>query len=99
MRSLCGKTTGILWNWAHLVAEFGVQVGQRFVHQEHLRLPDNGPAYGYTLALAAGEGFGFPLARYFVELGGVRVELSPEKTARLLGRNVESQPSPPQGFP
>ena len=30
--------------------------------------------------------------RYFVELGGVRVELSPEKTARLLGRNVESQP-------
>ena len=31
-------------------------------------------------------------SRYFVELGGLRVEMSPEKTARLLGRNVESQP-------
>jgi len=30
--------------------------------------------------------------RYYVELGGIRVEMSPEKTARLLGRNVESQP-------
>ena len=30
--------------------------------------------------------------RYFVELGGVRVEMSPEKTARLLQADVGSQP-------
>ena len=30
--------------------------------------------------------------RYFVELGGVRVEMSPEKTARLLRADVGSQP-------
>ena len=40
---------------AHLHAELGVQVGQRFVHQEDLRLADDGAAQGDALALAAGE--------------------------------------------
>ena len=43
---------------AHLVAQLGVQVGQGFVHEEHLGLPDDGPADGHTLALAAGESLG-----------------------------------------
>ena len=43
---------------AHLVAQLGVQVGQRLVHQQYLRLPDDGTADGHTLALAAGEGLG-----------------------------------------
>lgn len=42
----------------HLVTELGVQVGEGFVHEEHFRLPDDGPADGNALALAAGEGLG-----------------------------------------
>ena len=30
--------------------------------------------------------------KYFVEVGGIKVELDAEKTARLLGNNVQSQP-------
>ena len=41
---------------AHLVAELGVEVGEGFVHEEDLRLADDGAADGDTLALAAGEG-------------------------------------------
>ena len=40
---------------AHRDAELGVQVGQRLVHQEGLRLADDGPAHGDALALAAGQ--------------------------------------------
>ena len=40
---------------AHLVAELGVEVGQRLVHQEDLRVPDDGAADGDTLPLAAGQ--------------------------------------------
>ena len=35
--------------------QLGVEVGQRLVHQEHLRLADDGPAEGDALALAARE--------------------------------------------
>ena len=45
---------------AHLVPQLGVQVAQRFVHQEHLGVPDHGAADGHALALAAGQGAGFP---------------------------------------
>ena len=41
---------------AHLVAELGVQIGQRLVHQQHLGLTHDGAADGDALALAAGEG-------------------------------------------
>ena len=41
---------------AHLVAELGVEVGQRLIHQEDLRVPDDGAADGDTLPLAAGQG-------------------------------------------
>ena len=42
----------------HLVAQLGVQVGERLVHQQDLGLPHDGPANGHPLALAAGEGLG-----------------------------------------
>ena len=42
----------------HLVAELGVQVGQGLVHQEHGGVPDDGPADGHTLPLAAGQSLG-----------------------------------------
>ena len=41
----------------HLVAELGVQVGERFVHQQHLGLPDDGPTNGNPLPLTAGKCF------------------------------------------
>ena len=52
---------------AHLHPELGVQVGQRFVHQERLRLPDDSPAHGDPLPLAAGQVLGFA-----VQQGGQR---------------------------
>ena len=39
----------------HLHAQLGVEVRQRLVHQERLRLAHDGPAHGDTLALAAGQ--------------------------------------------
>ena len=38
-----------------LHAQLGVEVRERLVHQEHLRLAHDGPAHGDALALAAGE--------------------------------------------
>ena len=43
---------------AHLVAELGVEVGKRLVHQHHLRRTHDGAPDGHALALAAGEGLG-----------------------------------------
>ena len=40
---------------AHLHAELRVQVRQRLVQQEHLRLAHQRPAHRHALALAAGE--------------------------------------------
>src|SRR5690606_22305317 len=40
---------------AHLHAQLGVEVGQRLVEQEDLRMADDGPAHSDALALAAGE--------------------------------------------
>ena len=40
---------------AHLHAQFGVEVGQRLVEQEHLRVAHDGAAHGDALALAAGQ--------------------------------------------
>ena len=45
----------------HLVAQLGVQVGQRLIHQKHLGLPHDGTANGHTLALAAGQSLGLAL--------------------------------------
>ena len=39
----------------HGHAQLGVQVGQRLVHQERLRLADDGPAHRDPLPLAAGQ--------------------------------------------
>ena len=43
---------------AHLHAQFGVQVGQRLIEQEDLRVADDGAAHGDALPLAAGQGAG-----------------------------------------
>ena len=40
---------------AHLHTQLGVQVGQGFVHQQHLGMDDDGPGQGHALLLAAGE--------------------------------------------
>ena len=40
---------------AHLHAQLGVEVGQRLVEQEDLRIAHDGAAHGDALALAAGE--------------------------------------------
>ena len=44
----------------HLIPQLGVQIAQGFVHQEHGGIPHDGAANGHPLALAAGEGLGFP---------------------------------------
>ena len=46
---------------AHLDAEICVEVAQRLIKQEHLRLPDDRPPEGDALALAAGKRLGFPV--------------------------------------
>ena len=58
---------------AHLVAEVGVEVGKRFVEEEHAGLAHDGPAHGHTLALAAGKLFGHTVEQSVEpeELGGV----------------------------
>ena len=43
---------------AHLVAQLGVQIGQRLIHQKHGRVADDGAADRHTLALAAGQRLG-----------------------------------------
>ena len=40
---------------AHVHAKLRVEVRERLVHQEHLRLPDDRAAHGDTLALAAAQ--------------------------------------------
>ncbi|MNE63777.1 hypothetical protein D3C80_1591500 [compost metagenome] len=45
----------------HAVAQLGVEVGQRFIKQKHLRSPDDRPAERHPLALATGELTGFDL--------------------------------------
>ena len=40
---------------AHRDAQLGIEVGQRLVEQEHLRIAHDGAAHGDALALAAGE--------------------------------------------
>ena len=40
---------------AHLLAQLGVQVGERLVHQQHLGLHHQGAGQGHALLLPAGE--------------------------------------------
>ena len=39
----------------HLNAKFCIQIGQRFIEEENLRLADNRPANGNTLSLPSGQ--------------------------------------------
>ena len=48
----------------HRDAQLGVEIGQRLVEQEHLRIAHDGAAHGDALALAARK-----LARIAVEIG------------------------------
>ena len=43
----------------HLDAQLGVEVGQRLIHQEGARMPDNGAAHRHALALTTGKLTGF----------------------------------------
>ncbi|MNT28865.1 hypothetical protein D3C72_1645780 [compost metagenome] len=42
-------------------AQGRIEVGERFIEQEGLRIADDRPAHGHTLALAAGEFAGITL--------------------------------------
>ena len=53
---------------AGLHAQLGVEVGERLVEEEHLRLADDGAADGDALALAAGELAGLALQQLFDKL-------------------------------
>ena len=46
---------------AGLHAQLGIQVGQGLIHEEHLRLADNGASHGHALALTAGEILGLAI--------------------------------------
>ena len=58
---------------AHLHAQLGVQVRQRLVHQEHLRLTDDRPAHRHPLPLTTGELLGLALQHRpeFEHVGGL----------------------------
>jgi hypothetical protein len=56
---------------AHLHTHLGVQVGQRFVEEEHLRTAHNGATQSYALALAAGESAWFAL-QHVIKAKGLR---------------------------
>ena len=68
---------------AHLHAQLGVEVRQRLVEQEHLRIAHDGAAHGDALALAAGK-----LARKAVEQGA-----EPEDFGGALDPRRRSRPS------
>ena len=70
---------------AGLHAHLGVEVGQRLVHAEHLRVADDRAAHGDALALTTGERLGLALEELgqAEDLGGVRDAL-----AALLGRHL-----------
>jgi hypothetical protein len=57
---------------ARLHAQLRVEVGQRLVHEEHLRAADDRPPHGHALPLTTGQGLGLALeVRVEVEdLGG-----------------------------
>ena len=40
---------------AHLVAQFGVEIGQWFIKKKYLGLPDNRPPHGDALFLTTGQ--------------------------------------------
>ena len=39
---------------AHLHAKLGIEVRQRFVEQEHIRIANNRPPHGHALTLSTG---------------------------------------------
>ena len=57
---------------AHRHAQLGVEVGQRLVEQEHLRIAHDGAPHGDALALAAGQlpGIALEQRRQVQDLGG-----------------------------
>ena len=46
---------------AHLHTELCIQIRQRLVHQEYLRIPYDGASHGHSLSLTAGKGFRLPV--------------------------------------
>src|SRR5699024_715138 len=50
---------------ASLDPQLRVEVRQRFVHEEDLRGPDDGPAHGYALSLPAGQRLRLPVEEGF----------------------------------
>ena len=57
----------------HLHPQFGIQVRQGFVKQEHLRIAHDGPPHGNPLTLATGQlpGFAVQILTDFQNIGGL----------------------------
>ena len=69
---------------AHLHAQLGVEVRQRLVHEERLRVAHDGPAHGDPLALAAGERRGLAVEE-LVEAEDAGRVAAPARRSRALG--------------
>jgi hypothetical protein len=50
---------------AHLHTQLRIEVGERLVHQEHLRLPHDSATHGDSLSLAARQGARLALEELF----------------------------------
>ena len=76
---------------AHLDPQGGIQVGQGFIEQEHLRLLYDGTADGHPLALTAGEGLGLSVQQGFEtqDLGGTHYPLVDILLVHLLELEAE----------
>jgi hypothetical protein len=70
---------------AHLYAQLGIEIAERFVEQEDLRIAHDGPAHGDALPLATGQ-----FARPAVEIGFKRQNLGrpPHLPVDLFGRDA-----------
>ena len=70
---------------AHLLAEIGVEVGERLVEQEHRRLHHDGARQGHPLLLAAGQLLRIPR--------GERLHL--DHVENLVHPGLDLRPRPP----
>src|SRR5699024_2017167 len=48
----------------HLDSQFCIQVGERLVHQEYLRVADDGTSHGNTLSLTTGKSLRFTVEQF-----------------------------------
>jgi hypothetical protein len=77
---------------AHLAAQLGVEIGERFIHEKNGRLTHDGAAEGNSLALPARE-LGRPASQKTIELQHCRSCRYPAVDLRL----CDAPPAKPVG--